>query len=63
MGLFTFLFGCKTKGDQLEDILSGTDIQDGFVDISLKLTNATYKDSSVVFIGKALYNNEVVELS
>lgn len=72
MGLFSFLFGCKSNDSnaqtnnsdntKLEDITSRIDPEEGWSDIFLKITEDIKTDTSHIYIAKGLYKNKTVGL-
>ena len=71
MGFFSFLFGCKNNNNQnvqhsndinLEQITSRIDVEEGWKDIFLKITEDKRTDTSHIYTAKGLYKEEVVGL-
>ncbi len=72
MGLFSFLFGCKsndsnaqtnnTDTTKLEEITSRFDPEEGWNDIFLKIIEDIKTDTSHIYIAKGRYKNKTVGL-
>lgn len=69
MGFFSFLFGCKNNNNQnvqksnnLEEITSRIDFEEGWKDVFLKIIEDKRTDSSHIYIVKGLYKEEIVGL-
>ena len=68
MSFFSFLFGCKNNNEDksanlnLVEITSRLNIEDGWFDIFLKVTEDKKTDSSHIYIAKGLYKNKTVGL-
>ena len=69
MGLFTWLFGCKTSnnsGDNkvvlLKEMTSRFGSDGGWNDVFLKITNSTSTDSTNILVCQGLYKGKTVGL-
>jgi hypothetical protein len=72
MGLFSFLFGCKSNDSntktnnfdntKIEEITSRINPEEGWSDIFLKITEDKKTDTSHIYIAKGLYKNKTVGL-
>ncbi len=72
MGFFSFLFGCNNNNQNiqksniektnLEEITSRIDVEEGWKDVFLKITEDKRTDTSHIYIAKGLYKKEVVGL-
>lgn len=68
MSIFSFLFGCKNNNEnnsnnsELVEITSRLNIEEGWFDIFLKITEDKKTDSSHIYIAKGLYKNKTVGL-
>jgi len=67
MAFFSFLFGCNNNNQNiqkinLEEIASRIDVEEGWKDIFLKITEDKRTDTSHIYIAKGLYKEEIVGL-
>ena len=73
MGIFSFLFGCKNKNNELqqatslgdvhlEEITSRMNVDEGWCDIYMKIVSDIKTDSSHVYTVKGLYKGDIVGL-
>src|SRR4028119_1652640 len=69
MGLFTWLFGCKTSRDSgdnkvvlLKEMTSRFNPDEGWNDVFLKITNSTSTDSTNILVCQGLHKGKTVGL-